>query len=100
MTFPQEYVERNVGASTYISVDMTDHLAAGETISTVTWTPDDASMTELVDGTSAISGVYASARFEYLKAGFTRIEVVVITATPTERHVVYVLLQQLAAPVI
>lgn len=101
-SFPQLFLERSVGSSTYIAIDLTDFLASGETISNATWTPHDPTMTTLVGGTPAMDNTLhqISAKFNYLTAGAARIEVVVTTATPTETHVIWVLVQQHDPPVV
>ena len=102
MSFAQLFLERSVASSTYIAIDLTDFLATGETISNAVWTPHDAALTTLVGGTPAVDNTLhqVSAKFNYLTAGRARIEVVVTTANPTETHVVWVLVQQYAPPVV
>ncbi len=102
MSFPQLFLERNVGASAYIAVDMTEFLATGQTISSATWTPHDLTMMTLVGGTPAVDNTLKqiSAKFNHLLAGKVRIEVVVTLSNPAETQPVWVLVQQHDAPIV
>jgi hypothetical protein len=70
-------VERLIGTNDFITIDMTDNLSTGETISGVpTLTPTNSAV-EVVAGTVAVSadGKFISARLNHVAAGLTRVDI-------------------------
>jgi hypothetical protein len=75
-------LHRVTGDKRYVTLDWRHKLADGQTISSVTWTPEG-DVTETA-ATSAVSGQQTSARFETPTEGRYRVDVSLATTTPTE----------------
>ena len=81
-----EVFERSVGAIRYVTVDLTDDLAPGETLTGTPAFTSENSYVTIDAGTPAVStdGRMISARFTHVAAGKTRIDYTVSTTVPTE----------------
>lgn len=100
MTSEQMPIERTVDSSAYITANAAEHVKAGQSISSATWSPDDTDLTTLVVDTAAVDNTLKqiSAKFNYLAAGVSRITVTITLTNPAESHVVWILVRQVDAP--
>jgi len=83
----------------YITLDLTNDLATGQTITAATWTPDSA-ICEYVAASSAVDagGKMVSAKFRHLDEGDATVSVLVTTTNPTEQITQWLLFKQVAVP--
>ncbi len=93
-------VTRETGTNDFITVDMTDELSSGETISgTPTLTPSNGNVS-LVGGTVAVSsdGLAISGRFLHNSAGFTRVDITCSTSISGVVKKSYFIIRTVDAP--
>ncbi len=89
---------RYIGEARFVTVDLSDDLATGQTVSSATWTPESAATTYTASSAAvSSSGKEISAKFTAVAAGFIRVDISATCINPSETIITAIYFKQMSA---